>query len=303
MTAPPIQWYPGHIAKAEKALIEQLKRVDLVLEVRDARIPGASCHPQMKRWVGEKARLLVINRVDQITPSACEVWRHWLQTQGETPYFTNAQQGKGIVGVTQAAQTVGKQINSRRQQRGMRPRPVRVAVIGFPNVGKSALINRLLKRRVVASARRPGVTRQLRWVRLSQHIDLLDAPGIIPPKLEDQAAALKLAICDDIGEAAYDTQRVAAEFIELLQRLKDANQRYPGFLPNHPLLKRFRLAPETMSGEEYLLTLTHQQYQGNLERAARQVLTDFRKGLLGKIALERPPGDAVGLEEAVLSDA
>src|SRR5919202_309841 len=218
-----IQWYPGHIAKAERELKEQLKRVDVVLEVRDARIPLSTHHPQIPQWVGSKARVLVINRLDMITPAVRQLWTSWFQQQGETPYFTNAQQGKGIREVTQAAQEAGVQMNQRRRDRGMQPRPVRAVAIGFPNVGKSALINRLLGRRVVESARRPGVTRQLRWVRISNEIELLDAPGIIPWKLENQDSALKLAICDDIGEASYDNQRVAAALVDLLKQLELAS--------------------------------------------------------------------------------
>ncbi|HEY9666139.1 MAG TPA: YlqF/YawG family GTPase, partial [Coleofasciculaceae cyanobacterium] len=154
MTTPPIQWYPGHIAKAERQLKEQLKLVDVVLEVRDARIPLSTHHPNISQWVGSKARVLVLNRLDMITPAVRQLWMSWFQQQGETPYFTNAQQGQGMREVTRAAQAAGVRVNQRRRDRGMQPRPVRAVVIGFPNVGKSALINRLLGRRVVESARR-----------------------------------------------------------------------------------------------------------------------------------------------------
>jgi ribosome biogenesis GTPase A len=203
---PPIQWYPGHIAKAEKNLLEQIKRVDVVLEVRDARIPLASTHPQVQEWIGEKPRILILNRVDLISSKAAEMWRDWFRLQGEKPYYTDAKTGKGISILTKIAQATGETLNQRRRDRGMNPRAVRAVVIGFPNVGKSALINRLLKRRVVESARKPGVTRQLRWVRISPEIDLLDAPGVLPGRLTDQAAAYRLAMCDDIGEGAYDRQ-------------------------------------------------------------------------------------------------
>lgn len=284
---PSIQWYPGHIAKAEKALLEQLKRVDVVLEVRDARIPEASHHPQIQQWIGSKPRILILNRVDSISDLARHLWQSYLQTAGETPFFTNAQQGTGVAAVHQSTQVVGKQINQRRSDRGMQPRPVRAVVIGFPNVGKSALINRLLNRRVVESARRAGVTRQLRWVRISDHLDLLDAPGVLPPLLSNQEAALKLAICDDIGDAAYDNQRVAAAMVDLLKHLGDQNLP-PGLLPINPLQKRYQLDPQPLSGESYLVELAEQRYQGNVERVARHLLNDFRKGLLGAIALELP---------------
>ena len=286
MTTPSIQWYPGHIAKAERELKEQLKRVDVVLEVRDARIPLSTHHPQTSQWVGSKARMLVLNRMDMISPAARQLWKSWYKEQGETPYFTNAQQGKGIREVAQAVQDAGVGMNQRRRDRGMQPRPVRAVVIGFPNVGKSALINRLLGRRVVESARRAGVTRQLRWVRISDQIELLDAPGVIPAQLRNQDKALKLAICDDIGEASYDNQLVAATLIELLNDL-DGAAAY-GLLPESPLKTRYALDPTSFSGEDYLHALADYRHQGNVERTARQLLNDFRTGLLGTIALELP---------------
>ena len=284
--APSIQWYPGHIAKAEKALVEQLKRVDAVLEVRDARIPLATHHPQMEQWIGNKGRILVLNRVDMISSRAREQWQGWFRAQEEAPYFTNAQKGQGVVAVAKAAQTVGEAMNQRRRNRGMRPRPVRLVVLGFPNVGKSALINRLLRRKVVASARRPGVTRQLRWVRISEQLELLDAPGVLPSQLSDQDAALKLAICDDIGEAAYDNQRVAAAFVDLLQSL-DGNGRDTH--SSRVLSDRYQLNPQGQTGESYLFKLAEQHHQGDIERMSRRILTDFRKGDLGEVALELPP--------------
>ena len=219
MPIPAIQWYPGHIAKAERQLQEQVKKVDVVLEVRDARIPLATYHPLLTNWIGNKHKLLILNRVDMIPPTVRELWADWFLAQGEQPFFANAQQGTGVVAISKAAQSVGVEINQKRKERGMLPRPVRAVVIGFPNVGKSALINRLLNKRVVESARRAGVTRALRWVRISDQLELLDAPGIIPGRLNDQVAAVKLAICDDIGEAGYDRQSMAAALIELCQEL------------------------------------------------------------------------------------
>ncbi len=287
MTTPPIQWYPGHIAKAEKALKEQLKLVDVVLEVRDARIPLSSHHPKVKDWVGSKTRVLVLNRMDMILPTVRHLWVKWFKERGEELYFTNAQDGKGVPAIAQVAQKAGLEVNQRRKSRGMLPRPVRAVVIGFPNVGKSALINRLLKRRVVESAARPGVTRQLRWVRISEQFELLDAPGVIPAKLDDQSAAFKLAICDDIGDASYDNQRVAAALINLLKNL--AADSAPNVLPENPLFVRYELDHVTFTSEEYLHVLAQQRYHGDVERTARQLLTDFRKGLLGAIPLELPP--------------
>ncbi|MDX2216469.1 MAG: ribosome biogenesis GTPase YlqF [Oculatellaceae cyanobacterium bins.114] len=286
MTSPPIQWYPGHIAKAERQLLEQLKKVDVVLEVRDARIPLSTHHPQMKQWVNNKGRVLVLNRMDMIPARLRQQWTDWFDTHGEMPHFTDAQHGKGVDAVSQAAQVAGERMNQRRRDRGMLPRPVRAVVIGFPNVGKSALINRLLNRRVVESARRPGVTRQLRWVRISAELELLDAPGILPSLLKDQDAAIKLAICDDIGEAAYDNQRIASALVDLLKQLQAIA---PGIVSEDVLRSRYDFASDSLTGESYLEALAEHRYQNDREKTARQILNDFRKGILGAVPLELPP--------------
>ncbi|MDA0268967.1 MAG: ribosome biogenesis GTPase YlqF [Cyanobacteria bacterium] len=286
MSTPAIQWYPGHIAKAERALLEQLKRVDVVLEVRDARIPLATHHPRIPEWINNKGHILVLNRVDMISTEARTAWETWFRSQGSPPYFTNAQQGKGVLSVAKAAQEAGVAVNERRQKRGMKSRPVRAVVLGFPNVGKSALINRLLNRKVVPSARKAGVTRQLRWVRISETLELLDSPGVLPALLKDQEAALKLAICDDIGEAAYDNQRIAMGFVDVLRSLHVSEATRPY---TEVLTERYGISTEGINGEDYLHVLAEGKYQGDVERAARTLLRDYRVGNLGELLLEWPP--------------
>ena len=241
--APAIQWYPGHIAKAERALTDNLAKVDLVIEVRDARIPLATSHPRLQRWIGTKQHLLVLNRRDMVSVPAREAWDAWFRAAGQTVWWCDAKAGTGVKQLQQAAIRAGAALNARRRERGMKPRPVRALTLGFPNVGKSALINRLVRQKVVESARRAGVTRSLRWVRLGQDIDLLDAPGVLPPRLDNQLAALHLALCDDIGQAAYDGEAVAMAFVTMLAGLE---QVAAAGVPAGLLERRYGVALESL---------------------------------------------------------
>jgi len=292
VNAPAIQWYPGHIAKAEKALKEALAKVDLVIEVRDARIPLATGHPRLRRWIGTKQHLLVLNRRDMVPAAAQQAWSDWFRGQGQQVWWCDAKAGTGVKQLQQAAIRAGAALNERRSGRGMRPRPVRALMLGFPNVGKSALINRLVRQKVVESARRAGVTRSLRWVRLGQELDLLDAPGVLPPRLDDQQAALRLALCDDIGQAAYDNEGAALAFAQLLRLLESVpgagvaagllEQRY-----GIPLADLLAGGPDV---EGWLEAAAERHTSGDSLRMATKLLDDFRCSRLGSIALELPPG-------------
>jgi ribosome biogenesis GTPase A len=284
MSSPPIQWYPGHVAKALGQLREQLRLVDVAIEVVDARIPLASRHPELDKWLGQKPRLLALNRADSIAARDLKAWQEYFSQQGIPVYPTNGQSGQGVSRLKQAILQLGQSVNERRQRRGMRPRAVRAVVVGFPNVGKSALLNRLLGRRAVESAARPGVTRQLQWVRLGGELDLLDSPGILPPPLPDQRAATLLAICDDIGAAAYDPERVAAYFVDQLLQVQPQAQAL--------LQQRYGWLDPIPPGSVAVQELAQRRYQGDTERAARQILNDYRKGWLGPLALQLPPSSS-----------
>ena len=257
LDSPGIQWYPGHIAKAEQALTAALAQVDLVIEVRDARIPLATGHPRLQRWIAGKQHLLVLNRRDMVPSAAREAWDQWFRGRGQPVWWCDARAGTGVNQLQQAAVRAGAALNGRRRERGMRPRAVRALMLGFPNVGKSALINRLVRQRVVESARRAGVTRSLRWVRLGQDLDLLDAPGVLPPRLDDQRAALRLALCDDIGQAAYDSEAVALAFLRLLETLqpRPAAGVAPGLLAQRYGVPLAVLPSGAPDGEGWLVTV------------------------------------------------
>ncbi len=286
-SAPAIQWYPGHIASAEKALSASLEKVDLVIEVRDARIPLATSHPRLHRWIRGKQHLLVLNRRDMVGEAARRRWDAWFRAAGQTPWWCDAKAGTGVKQLQQAAIRAGAALNARRAGRGMRPRPVRALMLGFPNVGKSALINRLVRQKVVDSARRAGVTRSLRWVRLGQDLDLLDAPGVLPPRLDDQQAAVRLALCDDIGQAAYDNELVALAFLRLLERLAAEPDACvaPGLLEGRYGVAQ---AGEAAEPEAWLAAVARRHTSGDSGRMAQRLLDDYRRQLLGPIALELP---------------
>jgi len=289
MGRPVISWYPGHIAKAERLMTEVLSMCDVVVELRDARIPRATSHPMLSQWVGSRRQVLVLNRADAVPERALSEWSGALsRMDGPDVFVSDARLGEGVAALKRAIVEEGKHVNERRKRRGIAPRPIRAAVLGYPNVGKSALINRLVGQRKVKSENRPGVTRGFSWIRIDNDVQLLDSPGIIPAKQVDRSAAYHLAMCYDIGNAAYDTQGVAAA---LFERLVDVAAARPAFAraAAESLRERWGVPLEGYSGEEYLQALADRRFTGDVERAAQQLLKDFRTGRLGRVCLELPP--------------
>ena len=194
-----INWYPGHIAKAERDLQSYLKRIDVVVEARDARIARTTAHPSVAEWIGPRPRVVAYTFVDQCSEANVYDWRVFHKPEKKMPrtfFWVDAKRGTGEIGsIKVAIQNAAKDVNKKRALKGIKPRAVRCAVIGFPNVGKSALINKLAGRRVAKSENRAGVTRQLQWIRPRdfKDLELLDSPGIIPARQIDQTAASRLA--------------------------------------------------------------------------------------------------------------
>ncbi|KAI3917919.1 hypothetical protein MKW98_000153 [Papaver atlanticum] len=279
----PVQWYPGHIAKTEKELKEQLKLMDVVIEVRDARIPLATGHPQMEAWIGNRKRILVLNREDMISTSDRNAWAHYFANQGTKVVFANGKLGMGAIKLGRLAKSMAVGVNVKRKSKGLLPRAVRAGIVGYPNVGKSSLINRLLKRRLCTAAPRPGVTRHLKWVHFGKDLELLDSPGIIPMRISDQTSAIKLAICDDIGERSYNVADVAAILVQMLMRIPTVGSK--------ALYQRYKIIAEGPghSGKIFIDKLALQMFNGDVHQASFRLLTDFRKGKFGWVALERPP--------------
>lgn len=302
---PIISWYPGHIARAEKQLMDMLKLVDVVIELRDSRIPSSTNHPLIQSWVGNRAHILVMNRCDSVPTSVAQDWTRHMHEAGVETYWVNAKEGKGIDELKRAVMHAGKGVNERRARKGLLPRPVRACVLGFPNVGKSALINRLVGRAKCKSENRAGVTRSFNWAAFGGRktgtrasaggkqpdLQLLDTPGIIPAKQVGQRSAYMLAVCDDIGAAAYDTRAVALTLIEELRAART------GYVPSQALEARYGHGLDEQSPEAMLERLAEERCGGDLTRAETMVLRDFRDGRLGLIGLEAPEGAAVRLSK------
>jgi ribosome biogenesis GTPase A len=282
--APAIQWYPGHIAKAEQALTDNLAKVDLVIEVRDARIPLSTGHPRLQRWIKGKQHLLVINRRDMVSAEARQAWDQWFRAAGQTPWWCDAKEGTGVKQLQTAAIRAGDQLNQRRAGRGMKPRPVRALMLGFPNVGKSALINRLVRRKVVDSARRAGVTRSLRWVRLSQDLDLLDAPARCRPA--STTSSPPCAWPSAMTSARRPTRGRRWGWPSCACWPCWSRWREPAWR-RACWSRRYGVAAQDPNA--WLEAAASRHTSGDQGRMAQRLLDDFRRAQLGPIALELPP--------------
>ncbi|MCW2278440.1 ribosome biogenesis GTPase YlqF [Heliophilum fasciatum] len=276
-----IQWYPGHMTRARRQVTADLAKVDLAIELVDARIPLSSRNPDIDTIIGEKPRLILLNKADLADPDATRRFVERFRQAGLRSLVVEASTGKGTKQIGPMVEQALGPLLQRWQQRGMRPRPLRVMILGIPNVGKSSLINRLAGSKRTVTANRPGVTRGQQWVRFGEKLELLDTPGILWPKFTDPLVALKLAATGAVSDLVVDVQAVA-RFILLHLRV-----RKPALLQ-----ERYRA---DMSGveEAELLDIVGRRYgfllPGNLvdqHKAAVQVLVDFRAGKLGHHTLD-----------------
>lgn len=241
----------------------------------------STTHPQMDLWIGNRKRILVLNREDMISTSDRNAWAAHFARQGIRVVFSNGQLGMGSMKLSRLAKSLAVDVNVKRRAKGLLPRAVRAGIVGYPNVGKSSLINRLLKRRMCPAAPRPGVTRELKWVRFGKELELLDSPGVIPMRISDQTAAIKLAICDDIGERSYDVTDVAAILVQMLARIPTVGTK--------ALYNRYQIETDGLSGHTFVHKLALKLFSGDVHQAAFRILTDFRKGRFGWVSLETPP--------------
>ena len=279
-----IQWFPGHMAKTRKSIKENLSLVDAVVEIIDARIPLSSQNPEMGRMTAGKPRLLVLNKRDMADNNATDKWISYFRSQGVVAVSMDCKSGKGLKSFTSALeQQLLKDLIEMRKTKGMVGAPIRVMVVGIPNVGKSSFINRMSGSKKAKVEDRPGVTRTKQWVKLGDKIEMLDMPGVLWPKFDDQKAAQNLAFTGAIKDDILDIETLAMLLLELLA------QNYPQCLK-----ERYKMDVSDLQGKDLLKLLGRKRGmlisggEVNTERAAIMLLDEFRAGKIGNITLEFP---------------
>lgn len=278
-----IQWYPGHMTKTRRQIEADLKLVDAVCEIVDARIPVSSRNPDIDAICGSKPRILVLNRMDLADPEATKKWAAYFRKKGIAVIATDCKSRKGIADFTPAARLACAEKLERDAARGMN-RPLRVMVVGIPNVGKSTLINQISGRKGAKAENRPGVTRGKQWVTVDSGLQLLDTPGILWPKFEDPEVGMMLAFTGAVKEGVIDLEELACRLMTLLHRY------YP-----QVLLERYKVeAPAGTPGWE-LIELAGRKRgclvsggEVDTERMSKVLMDEFRSGKLGKFTLEMP---------------
>ena len=290
---PGIQWFPGHMKKAQRLIEENLKLVDVVIELLDARIPASSANPMLAEIIKGKPRLIALNKSDLADAVSTKRWLAYFRAQGIPAVAIDSVKGRGMKQLVAKAEELARPKTDRFVKAGGRPRAARCMILGIPNVGKSSLINRLAGAVKAKAADKPGVTRAKQWIKIGAALDLLDTPGILWPKFEDQTVGLKLAFTGAINDEIYDREQVTALLLSVMRR------DYP-----ERLQERFKFKGE-MPEDGLALLETIGRKRGclvkggvvDLEKAQNIVLTEFRSGKLGLVTLDEVP-EAVASNES-----
>lgn len=283
-----IQWFPGHMAKARNQVQEKLKQVDLVLEIVDARVPEASRNPMMNQIVGQKPRIMVLNKKDLADPNKTAQWLAYYRAQGDEAIAIDAQHAKRLNQIPQLARQMMAAKIEKQKSRGIRNPSLRAMCIGIPNVGKSTVLNRLVKKNIAVVGNRPGVTKNQQWLKADDTLMLLDTPGILWPKFEDELVGEKLALTGAIADTVFQEDGVGLFGLTFFQHA------YPAALK-----RAYHLNDEEMALAPADLMVVLSQKMGfgeTFNRAAERLIFDARQGKLGAFTLE-VPGDFDGHAE------
>lgn len=278
-----IQWYPGHMAKAKRLLKDQIKAVDIVIEIRDARIPFSSTNQDLITLIGDKPRIVVLNKVDLADIKRLNAWEKILRQDAFAVIKADSLQRKGMKSVLVNCQEASKEMLKKRTQKGLLPRAVRAMVIGIPNVGKSSFINAMVKKGSAKTGNKPGVTRGNQWVRILNDIELLDTPGILWPRFENQKTGEYLAYTGAISEKIFDVEEASLQLISMLR------DEYPGMLTSFYGL-------DSEDNKNYIILndigmkrfFLDKKGEVQTERTALRLLHDFQEGKLGNYTLDKP---------------
>lgn len=287
-----IRWYPGHMTKTRRQIEADLKHVDIVVEIIDARIPVSSRNPDIDAITAGKPRLVVLNRADQADPAGNRAWGAWFRKKGWSVLETDAKTGAGVSQFSRVVQEVLKDQIARWQEKGLVGRPVRAMVVGVPNVGKSTFINKVARKKSAKASDRPGVTRGKQWVTVDRGLELLDTPGILWPKFEDVETGMRLAFTGAVKDDIMDVETLGCHLMAFL------GTQYPNVLAESYRLKEVlaREAEENEVAYGYRLLEACAQKRGmrisggefDTERMARVLLDEYRGGKLGRFTLELP---------------
>ena len=284
-----IQWFPGHMTRAQRMIEDNLKLVDAVCEILDARIPAASRNPDIDRLAAGKPRLVILNRCDLADPAATTRWRRWFQAQGISILETDARTGKGVNGFVPAVRELLKDKLADYAAKGQAGRPLRVMILGIPNVGKSTFINKVAGRKAAVAGDKPGVTRGRQWINIDAGLDLLDTPGILWPKFDSQEVGEMLAITNAIKADVLDKETLGANFmLRLRDNYPDAlRERYK--IDPDPSLNGFELLEQAAKKRGFLVS----RGEYDIERMANTLLKEYHEGKLGRLTLEMPDDGAL----------
>ncbi len=278
-----IQWYPGHMAKTKRLLQENIKLVDIIIELLDARVPTSSVNPEFDHLFNQKNRILVLNKVDLADPNVNLMWKNYYQSKGITCVFVNSQSGQGIKQLLAAIDIVLKEKYERDTKRGLLRRPIKAMVVGIPNVGKSTFINKIVKKASTRTGDRPGVTRNKQWIKINQKIHFLDTPGILWPKFDNQEVGLNLAFTGAIKDQIMNVEELACQLIGFIK------VNYPDSLKaryniDNIKLEDYAILDQIAINRNYYISST----KLDLLKMSTILLDEFRGGKLGKISLEKP---------------